>query len=237
MTIVPNEGESTRVVPYRGRGGVSGEIKVDREVVLRQAARLFAERGYRATNLGHVASRIGVTRQALYYHFPRKLDILLALFDRMTTFLEKGADAVASQGLPPGELFGALLESHARLVATNIDLVTILLSENAEFPEADRRVVQARRRRYTERFVDAYRRGVRAGALADRDPHIAVYTLIGAVNSMFRWYKADGTVSPSEIARITVDMLASGFVVRDTPGDQDGSARRRNRSKRKALKD
>ena len=232
MTDPVEEGELTERFPRRGRGGVRGEIKVDREVVLDQAAEIFAERGYRGTNLSHVASRIGVTRQALYYHFPRKLDILLALFDRMTTLLENGADAVASQVLPPGELFGAMLESHARLVATNIDLVTIVLSENAEFPEADRRVVQARRRLYTERFVDAYRRGVQAGALADRDPHVAVYTLIGAVNSMFRWYKADGAVPPTEIARITVGFLASGYNVPDTSSGREGGTRRRSRSER-----
>ncbi|MCW3003144.1 MAG: regulatory protein TetR, partial [Conexibacter sp.] len=56
--------------------------------ILDAAAVLFADLGYRATNLEHVARRLGVTRQALYYYFPKKHDILLALFDRVMSRFE-----------------------------------------------------------------------------------------------------------------------------------------------------
>jgi AcrR family transcriptional regulator len=44
---------------------------------------LFTEQGYDATSLREVAERLGFTKAALYYHFARKEDILLALHLRL----------------------------------------------------------------------------------------------------------------------------------------------------------
>jgi AcrR family transcriptional regulator len=44
---------------------------------------MFAEQGYERTSLREIAERLGVTKAALYYHFARKEDILLALHLRL----------------------------------------------------------------------------------------------------------------------------------------------------------
>lgn len=203
--------EAAAAAPIRRRGGVSGENKIDPTVVLDAAAELFADRGYRATSLGHVASRIGVTRQALYYHFPRKHDILLALFDRMTRLLNEGADAVDASDLPPGPRFTALVENHGRVVAENIFLATILLGEDAEIPEEERKSVRKKRVAYTDRLIAAFTDGVQAGVLRRMDAKLAVYTIIGAQNGMFRWYSEKGSLKPTEVAQFTTDLLRSGY--------------------------
>jgi AcrR family transcriptional regulator len=49
------------------------------QVILDTATRLFAEHGYDATSLRQIADAVGTTKAALYYHFPAKEDLLLAL--------------------------------------------------------------------------------------------------------------------------------------------------------------
>ncbi|HEX2313526.1 MAG TPA: TetR family transcriptional regulator [Thermomonospora sp.] len=44
--------------------------------ILAAAGALFAERGYRATSMQAIAERVGITKAALYYHFPAKEEIL-----------------------------------------------------------------------------------------------------------------------------------------------------------------
>lgn len=208
-------GVTSREEGPRRRGGVSGEPRLTRECVLDCAGKLFAEHGYRATNLAHVAARLGVTRQALYYYFARKHDILLALFDRMMGRFERGADEVDDRGLDAGARYAALLEMHGRLVAENVDLVTILLGENAEFPEASWPLVQGRRRAYTQRLVEAYAEGVSAGALRPADPALAVNTMIGAMNCMFRWYRPDKGLRPVEVAGAMTRLMLQGCDLTD----------------------
>jgi AcrR family transcriptional regulator len=54
-----------------------------RERILDIALELFNEHGYDKTSLREIAERLGTTKAALYYHFERKEDILLALHLRL----------------------------------------------------------------------------------------------------------------------------------------------------------
>ncbi|HEY1740323.1 MAG TPA: helix-turn-helix domain-containing protein, partial [Acidimicrobiia bacterium] len=49
--------------------------------ILAVASELFTDKGYDATSLREIAERLGITKAALYYHFPSKEDILRALLE------------------------------------------------------------------------------------------------------------------------------------------------------------
>jgi AcrR family transcriptional regulator len=66
-----------------------------RERILDAALDLFAERGYDKTSLREIADKLGFTKAALYYHFERKEEILLALHLRMHAL---GRDALERLG-------------------------------------------------------------------------------------------------------------------------------------------
>lgn len=194
-------------IPARAKG-VGGEGLTSSDI-LDAAADLFAERGYRATNLEHVAGRLGVTRQALYYYFARKHDILLALFDRIMGLLEQRADATIAEN--PPDLFLALVRGHGQTVAENISLVTVLLTENAEIREPLHPEAADRRRAYTARLIEAYEAGVAAGTLRPvPNPRVVVNTFIGAMNSMSRWYDGAGKLGPAQIADLATELMEHG---------------------------
>jgi len=56
--------------------------------ILDVALDLFVEQGYDKASLRELAERMGFTKAALYYHFPSKVDILLALHQRMHSLLD-----------------------------------------------------------------------------------------------------------------------------------------------------
>ena len=60
-----------------------GERTDTRERILDVALDLFVEKGFDQTSLREIAEQLGVTKAALYYHFPSKGDILIALHIRM----------------------------------------------------------------------------------------------------------------------------------------------------------
>lgn len=47
--------------------------------ILVVALELFVDQGYEKTSIGQIASRVGLTKAALYYHFNAKDDILISL--------------------------------------------------------------------------------------------------------------------------------------------------------------
>ncbi|MFI5293173.1 MAG: TetR/AcrR family transcriptional regulator, partial [Candidatus Limnocylindrales bacterium] len=54
-----------------------------RAEILAVATELFTDQGYEKTSLREIAERLDITKAALYYHFPSKEDMLLALIEPM----------------------------------------------------------------------------------------------------------------------------------------------------------
>src|SRR3981189_2915203 len=89
------------------------------------APALSAPEGYKATSLELVADKLGVTRQALYYHFRNKQEILAALFDELMTAMDK---ALVGAFPEAGEAtFEALLRAHVEVIVNDVDLAAVLL--------------------------------------------------------------------------------------------------------------
>ncbi|MFI6576956.1 TetR/AcrR family transcriptional regulator [Nocardiopsis sp. NPDC050513] len=65
----------------------------DTRAEIREAAlELFAEKGFEKTSLREIADRLGVTKAALYYHFPSKDDLLRALVVPFAEEIERVID-------------------------------------------------------------------------------------------------------------------------------------------------
>src|SRR5580698_325677 len=87
--------ESSMVTPVKGMSTRAAQAGRTRQQILETAQRLFAERGYDATSLQMIADEMGLTKAAVYYHFPAKVDIRHALlwpkFEQLKTLLDEAA--------------------------------------------------------------------------------------------------------------------------------------------------
>jgi AcrR family transcriptional regulator len=188
---------------------------VTRREVLTQSARLFAAHGYRSTSLALVSEQLGVTRQALYYHFRSKGDILGALFDELMTKLEASAaaaEASASDVTTPR--FVRLLRGHIEVCIANLDLLALLLHERPEIAKLEWLRANKRRREYTRIFIDAYEEGVAKGVLVDIDSWVAVNTMLSAANGVSTWYHGTRAQEPADRFRDQVlTLLCHGHVL------------------------
>jgi AcrR family transcriptional regulator len=61
------------------------------------ALQLFIDEGYDKTSLREIAERLGVTKAALYYHFPTKEDILSSMVEDRMAQLKQIIDWAAEQ--------------------------------------------------------------------------------------------------------------------------------------------
>ena len=64
--------------PVRATSTRAAQAERTRRQILETAQRLFAEHGYDATSLQMIADEMGLTKAAVYYHFPAKSEILQA---------------------------------------------------------------------------------------------------------------------------------------------------------------
>ena len=57
--------------------------KNTKDKILEEALKLFAQSGYMGTSMNDIASKLGVTKAALYKHYKSKQEILDSIIDKM----------------------------------------------------------------------------------------------------------------------------------------------------------
>ena len=88
----------------RGRHAPPPEVRLplQRERLLRAAAREFADRGYAGASSESISRRAGMSKATFYEHFANKEECMLALFD-MGAELVQDAMAEAASNAPGGD--------------------------------------------------------------------------------------------------------------------------------------
>ena len=88
----------------RGRHAPPPEVRLplQRERLLRAAAREFADRGYAGASSESISRRAGMSKATFYEHFSNKEECMLALFD-MGAELVQAAMAEAARNAPVGD--------------------------------------------------------------------------------------------------------------------------------------
>jgi AcrR family transcriptional regulator len=197
--------------PGQGESAAANR-RLFRSEILAAATEVFAAHGYRATNLGDVAKRLGVTRQALYYHFPSKDDILFGVFLSFFDILDATVEDAVAGIEEPGERFRAMLRAHVKVVAEQPLYSSVFVQEHRALPEAFESLVMERRRAVHRRFVVAYQEAEKVGYLRGGvDPNIAVSLMFGAANWTYRWFRPGRELSAADVAGVADDLLMNGM--------------------------
>lgn len=118
-----------------------------REQILREAARLFAERGFHGVGVDEIGAAVGISGPGLYRHFPGKdamlAELLVGISERL---LEGGRLRVAEDEArgdgSPEALLDALIEGHIDFALDDRPLITLHDRELDRLRDTDRKRVR-----------------------------------------------------------------------------------------------
>lgn len=117
----------------RGRPPVEGLRQRRQEQILGAATRIFARRGYPATDLQQVADAIGAGKGTLYRYFPTKETLFLAALERGIRRLGRQVQD-SLQGLEdPLEKIAAAAGAYLDYFSRNPDTLELMAQERAVF--------------------------------------------------------------------------------------------------------
>ncbi len=181
-----------------------------REPLLRAAARLFRDRGYRGTTIRDIAGAVGMRSGSPHYHFATKQEMLRAVILEGMRAALADLEAIEARGLGPREALGALVRAHLGVIHDKgRDFVPVMLSEFRELDPATRREIIALRDRYERIWQRALERLGAAGQVRRADRYARLFVL-GALNWSSRWYRARGELSLDRLAEEFTDFVCGG---------------------------
>jgi len=160
-----------------------------RNELTRQAARLFAQKGYHGTSIGDLAEAMGVQKGSLYAHIESKADLLWEVARDGAVAFHAALDAVPDE-LKATEKIRLALRAHLRVVAEQLDVATVFIREWRYLDGERREEFVAERRRYEERFRALFREGRELGELrTDLDDATATLLALSAANWAYTWLR------------------------------------------------
>jgi AcrR family transcriptional regulator len=119
--------------------------------------------------------------------------------------------AVLDAGGPPEEQLRRAMRAYVTRVTDEASLAAVLQLEHRNLEPRKRAAHVARRDRYDQLWRTLIHRGVERGVFRDVDERMVAFALLGVQNWIITWYRADGRLTPSEIADQFAELFLSGL--------------------------
>ena len=152
-----------------------------REAILKVARAAFLSDGYAATSMSAIAAKVGGSKATLYYYFPSKEELFLAVIDEKCRDAHAMiADIIADVSDFPRTLC-ELTDTLIRMILedTSIAIRRLITAEAARFSELGRGFYACGRQKGIETLMEFFDRAKRAGKLKPAGARAMVTTYLG----------------------------------------------------------
>jgi TetR/AcrR family fatty acid metabolism transcriptional regulator len=193
-----------------------------RDLLLRAATRVFAERGFFGAQVADVARAAGVASGTVYLYFRGKDDLLIEIFDKtMTEAIAEGRAALAAAHTPV-ERLRTIARLHLERLGRDRRLAIVFQVELRQSIKFMERFSATRLRDYLGIIRDVIADGQQQGAFHDRvNPTVAAKAFFGALDEMAtNWILSRRRYALATMTDPVVDLFVNGMVGRREMGDR-----------------
>jgi AcrR family transcriptional regulator len=175
--------------------------------LLREAARLFRDKGYERTTVRDLAAAVGIQSGSLFHHFRTKEEILRAVMVETirlnTALMQAAVDSATSDRAKLRALIRAELES---INGQTGEAMAVLVFEWRSLSEESQAYVLALRDIYEQLWLDVLKALHRDGVVAAK-PFVVRRMLTGALSWTVTWYRPDGGLTLDDLTEQVVAMM------------------------------
>ena len=185
-----------------------------RDELLKIAAQLFAERGFRNTTVRDIADAAGILSGSLYHHFDSKESMVDEILQTFQQELFAGYDEILNSPRPVREKIEAAVRLSFEAIDTHHHEVAIFQNEADWLVGLGERFAYLTDRHAQSRqvWLTLLTEGVESGALKpDIDLELAYRFIRDTVWVAVRWYRPDGELSAETVADQYLSILLDGI--------------------------
>jgi len=185
-----------------------------RREICRIAARVFYEKSYEGASMQDIAEAVGLTKAGLYHHIGSKDQLLFEIMNYGMDILQETVVDRVKNITDPREKLRQTIIGHIDLIVRARDQeITVILHENRSLRGVLRKKINARKKQYIHFLEDMISRvQEQAGGKQQLPPRLAAFALLGMVNWLYQWYRAEGSIKQNELAQVYADFFFRGLL-------------------------
>lgn len=183
------------------------ELQKDR--MLRAAAKCFNEKGYSGSSLKDVANILGLTDAALYYYVRSKEELVFLCYVRAAEVGREAMRRAMNDELNGMGTVLRYLQYHIEILVGDRGPIAIMSEIPSLNPEHREEVLELSRH-HSARFEGLLKVGIADGSIAPCDVRMTGNAIMGSINWVPKWYHGDPEMGQTIAAEFPV-ILTKGL--------------------------
>ena len=182
-----------------------------KDVIVRKAASLFREKGYKAASMRDLAEAVGVEAASLYNHIKSKSELLHELVFSVANKFVLKMDEIESENISSLEKMEKLLRFHITEMIHNYEEVYVSDREWKHLSDPYLSNYQNQRRVYRKRIAAIIEEGIRNKEIKAIDAATVVLIFLHAVSGIESWHRSTKKITATELEQNMVTILIDGL--------------------------
>jgi AcrR family transcriptional regulator len=190
----------------------STENNSKREVIIKEASKLFKEKGFNATSMRDLAERLGVEAPSLYNHIQSKSELLKIICNNVGDKFTAKVAEIERTKIPAIEKVEKLLRFHIHEMMNYYEEEYVSGHEWRYLKDPYLSEYREQRRDYRKHFAAIIQQGIDQKEIKKEiDANTAVLILLNAITSIDQWHRIVHKVSSKELEENIITILIEGL--------------------------
>jgi len=202
------------------------------ELILRTAARIFAEKSYHSTSMRDISRETSVSLAGLYHYCKSKEELLFLIQDHCFGRVLERLGQRLSEASNPIEKLRIFIDNHLSFFAANMaemkvlsheadslagDLHAHVSTKKRQYTRVARKILSEVQQNATAARAQRTRRTDRRSVVRPMDLTVATYALFGMMNWIYNWYDPRGKLSVTQLVDNITRLFLAGFLSEERP--------------------
>lgn len=182
-----------------------------KENISKAAAKLFKEKGFKATTMRDIALQVGIEAGSMYNHIRSKDEILNDLCFNSATLLLEQLTYIETQPLSTIEKLEEIITFNVQLAIEQTDAVSLLQQEWKHLKPKQKQKFKLLRDAYEDKIANIIQKGITQKELKKMNPSVALYTYLSALRWVDQWYKPSRNIDAATLKNEIIALLINGL--------------------------
>lgn len=204
------------------KGDNSRKLDTTRQQIINAAIDLFYENGFEKASLRDIASKVGITQAAIYYHFRSKEEILHTIIETSSNELFFNLKSCFSGNRDPLEKLREAIFQHIISIKTNRKGAKIIIEDKRFLGGELNKLVKEKEKTVFNLYKNHLQELQRDLKIKDCDLTTAAFGILGMINWLYHWYRPDKSLSIEQLAEEITHILFYGLLKGNEGGYSNG---------------
>lgn len=180
-------------------------------MILEAAAKLFRDKGYKATSMRDLAAAVNLKASSLYNHIGSKEELLKVICFANANHFLKGLEEIDLQKISAFDKIKELLQLHITIALEDITSITSFNDEWRQLSEPDLSAFLEMRKDYEKRFIQIIEKAQEDKTIKALDPTFCLYTILSSTRWVYDYNQQSKKKKPEQIKNTIQKIILDGI--------------------------